>query len=248
MMRLNPILLAALLLATPAHPFDVGSMTEDEQAAFGAAVRSYLLENPEVLQEVVDALETKRASEQVATDAALIAANAAEIFADGVSYVGGNPEGSLTVVEFIDYRCGYCRKAHADVAELVRTDGDIRYIVKEFPILGEQSMIAARFAIATLAVAGVEAYEKVNAGFYESFRGDVGLDTLTTFAEDLGLDPAPILAAMDGPEVGGIIENNHLLGQRLSIAGTPTFVIGDQMLRGYAPLEAMRALVAEERG
>ena len=151
------------------------------------------------------------------------------------------------MVEFIDYRCGYCRKAHAEVAQLIQSDGDIRYIVKEFPILGEQSVIAARFAIATLQVAGSEAYEKVNAGFYESFRGDVSIETLTAFADSFDIDAEPIIAHMDAPEVTKVIEENHLLAQRLQISGTPTFVMGDQMLRGYAPLNEMQAIVAGER-
>ena len=223
-------------------------MSDAEKAAFGAAVRSYLLENPEVLTEVIAELEARQTAEAAKADTAMIATNAQSIFADGVSYVGGNPDGDLTVVEFLDYRCGYCHKAHAEVAELIRSDGNIRYIVKEFPILGEQSLIAARFAIATLRVAGPDAYAKVNAGFYETFRGDVTPDTLKAFAESLGLDAPAILAGMEAPEITKIIEDNHLLAQRLSVSGTPAFVIGDQFLRGFAPLEDMRAIVAEARG
>ncbi|WP_284165429.1 DsbA family protein [Frigidibacter sp. SD6-1] len=239
--------LAAGLLASTALAFDPASMSDAEKEAFGAAVRAYLLEHPEVLSEVVQALEAKRATAQAEGDKAIVAANAAEIFADPSSFVGGNPEGGLTVVEFLDYRCGYCRKAHAEVAELVRSDGDIRYVVKEFPILGEESLLASRFAIAALQVAGPEAYEKVNSGFYEGFRGDVTTETLSAFAAALGLDPAPILARMNAPEVTAIIEANHLLAQRMDISGTPTFVIGDQVLRGFAPLEAMRQIVEDAR-
>ncbi|MCY1125688.1 DsbA family protein [Frigidibacter sp. RF13] len=247
MRSLIPISLAAGLLASSALAFDPASMNDAEKEAFGAAVRAYLLEHPEVLSEVVEALEAKRAAAQVEGDKAIVAANAAEIFADPASFVGGNPEGGLTVVEFLDYRCGYCRKAHAEVAELVRSDGDIRYVVKEFPILGEESLLASRFAIAALQVVGPEAYEKVNAGFYESFRGDVTEETLAAFAVSLGLDPAPILAGMNAPEVTAIIEANHLLAQRMDISGTPTFIIGDQVLRGFAPLDAMRQIVEDAR-
>ena len=127
-------------------------------------------------------------------------------------------------------------------------DGNIRYIVKEFPILSEDSATAARFAIATLQVAGPEAYAKVNAGFYESFRGEVTPDTLSAFADDLGLDAAPILARMEAPEVTKVIEDNHALAQRMQISGTPTFVMGEQMVRGYIPLAHMQQVVAEERG
>ncbi|SPH17652.1 Disulfide bond formation protein D [Defluviimonas aquaemixtae] len=246
-MKLAPFALAAAL-ATPAGAFDISAMSDAEREAFRAEIRSYLLENPEVLAEAIDVLQERQAQAAEAEDATLVAANAGDLFEDTHSFVGGNPDGDLTVVEFIDYRCGYCRKAHAEVAQLIESDGDIRYIVKEFPILGDESVIAARFAIATLQTAGAEAYQKINAGFYESFRGDVTPETLTAFATSLGIDAEPILAAMDAPEVTKAIEENHLLAQRMSISGTPTFVIGGQMLRGYAPLDTMQAIVEDERG
>lgn len=246
-MRFFPFAVAALV-AMPAAAFDITQMTEAERQAFRTEIRAYLLENPEVLAEAIDELQKREATAAVENDLSLVKANADDLFEDGFSYVGGNPDGDLTVVEFIDYRCGYCRKAHAEVAELIGSDGDIRYIVKEFPILGDQSVLASRFAIATLQTLGREAYQKVHAGFYETFRGDVTAETLTAFATDLGLDGATILAAMDAPEVTEIIKANHLLGQRMQISGTPTFVMGGQMLRGYAPLATMQAIVADERG
>lgn len=246
-MNLAPLAVMALL-ASPAAAFDVSAMSEAERTAFRAEIRAYLLENPEVLSEAIAVLQTRQAEAAAQDDLDLVKANADDLFEDGYSFVGGNPEGSLTVVEFIDYRCSYCRKAHAEVQELVGSDGDIRYIVKEFPILGDQSVIASRFAIATLRVAGKDAYQKVNAGFYESFRGDVTEETLIAFATELGLDSAAIMAQTDAPEVTKVIEANRLLAQRMQISGTPTFVMGGQMLRGYAPLDTMRAIVAEERG
>ncbi len=247
-MRLALGLAVLTLVAAPVFAFDPAAMTDAEREAFGAQVRAYLLEHPEVLIEVSDALQAKQEAAQTEGDAGLIATNAAQIFSDDASFVGGNPEGNITLVEFLDYRCGYCRKAHADVAELIRSDGNIRYVVKEFPILGDESLLASRFAIATLQVAGPEAYAKVNAGFFESFRGEVTDASLQSYAESLGLDAAPILAAMKSEDVTKIIDDNHRLAQILQISGTPTFVLGDQMMRGFVPLDMMRTLVAEERG
>ena len=248
-MKLAPLATAALLgLASPALAVDLSAMSAEEKAAFGDAVRAYLLENPEVLTEAIEVLKDRQAAAEAVADVELVKANAADLFADTASYTGGNPEGDLTVVEFIDYRCGYCKKAHSEVMDLVNGDGNIRYIVKEFPILSEESATAARFAIATLQVAGPDAYAKVNAGFYESFRGEVTPDTLSAFAGDLGLDAAPILARMEAPEVTKVIEDNHALAQRMQISGTPTFVMGEQMVRGYIPLAHMQQVVAEERG
>lgn len=240
--------LAALLLATPAAAFDPAAMSDAEREAFRAEIRTYLIENPEVLMEAIAALEAKQAQAQVAEDSNLVLANAADLYNDGWSWVGGNPEGSITLVEFVDYRCGYCRKAFPEVQSLIEADGDIRYVIKEFPILGDQSVIASRFAIATLHVAGPDAYKKVHDGFYSGFRGDITLDTLRAFAEHLGLDAGAILAGMDAPEVTKIIEENHLLAQRMKISGTPTFVLGDQMVRGYVPLDAMQGIVSDVRG
>lgn len=247
-MRFIVLLTGLLAFAAPASAFDPVNMTPEERTAFETEIHSYLLAHPEVLIEMSNALEAKQAAEQAKGDTAIIAANAAEIFADGSSYVGGNPEGDLTVVEFLDYKCGYCRKAHDGVAELIKSDGNIRLVVKEFPILGDESIIASRFAVSTLRTLGPEAYQKVSNGFYESFRGEVNETTLTAYAQELGLDPAPILAGMNAPEVTKMIEANHLLAQRLQISGTPTFVIGNQMLRGFAPLEEMQKIVADERG
>ncbi|MGB5069132.1 MAG: DsbA family protein [Albidovulum sp.] len=245
-MKLLPLALITCL-ATPAFGFDISSMSETERDAFRTEVRAYLLENPEVLAEAIDVLQNRQAEAEAEGDLALVKANADDLFQDGYSFVGGNPDGDLTVVEFIDYRCGYCKKAHSEVEALIKTDGNIRYVVKEFPILGDQSLLASRFAIAALQTVGPEAYAKINAGFYESFRGDVSPETLTAFAASLGLDGAAIIAAMNSPDVTKVIEQNHLLAQRMKISGTPTFVFGDQMLRGYAPLEHLKQLAAAAR-
>ena len=106
-------------------------------------MQAYLLENPEVLVEAMDVLNARQAAADAQNDATLVKTNADAIFNDPASWVGGNPEGDITLVEFTDYRCGYCRKAYDEVAELVKSDGNIRFIVKEFPILGEASLTSA---------------------------------------------------------------------------------------------------------
>ena len=241
-------LVALALTANPAIAFDVTAMTDAERAALGTEIRAYLLANPEVLIEVSQELDKKQAAQQAQGDAQLIAANEADLYSDAASFIGGNPDGDVTVVEFLDYRCGYCRKAHAEVTSLIGSDKNIRYIVKEFPILGEDSLTASKFAIAALRTAGPEAYARISAGFYKSFRGDITPDTLGAFATKLGIDPKPILAGMDDPEVMKIIEANHDLASRMQISGTPAFIIGDQMVRGYVPAAQLKAIVEDTRG
>ena len=241
-------LLPALLFlaATPAFALDLEALTPDERAAFRAEVRSYLLENPEVLTEAIAVLEARDREAQAAADVALVDLHAAAIFDDGHSWVGGNPDGDITLVEFMDYRCGYCHKAFDEVAQLLESDGNIRFIVKEYPILGEESVAAARFAIATHQLHGDAPYEAVHNALM-TLRADITRGSLTRLAETLGLDPAPILARMLAPEVTAVIEENRALGNLMQISGTPTFVLDDQMLRGYVPLATMQDLVAAAR-
>lgn len=236
----------AALHSAPAQATDIGDMTEAERAAFGEQVRAYLLENPEVLMEAIAILEERQAAAQAQGDVDLVAANADAIFDDGHSWVGGNPDGDVTVVEFLDYRCGYCRRAFPEVKELIQSDGDIRFIVKEFPILGEQSELASRFAISVLNEAGDDAYEQVH-DILMTLRGDVTEPTLRQIAAELDLDEEAVMEGMSHPDVDEIIAENRALAQKLRISGTPSFVFGEQMVRGYVPLDAMQQIVAQER-
>ncbi len=240
-------LLALALAAPPALATDIDAMTGAERQAFRDEVRAYLLENPEVLMEAIRVLETREAQAQFESDADLVAQHEKALFGDGESWVGGNPEGDVTIVEFMDYRCGYCRRAFPEVAELVESDGNIRFVVKEFPILGDQSVLASRFAIATQRVAGDEAYEAVHDALM-TLPADVSPESLRALAEEQDLDYDAIAAEMEAPEVARRIAETRALGSSLGIQGTPSFVIGDSMVRGYAPLEKMREIVDEVRG
>lgn len=236
----------ALLLGTQATAVELDAMTDAERAAFRAEIRSYLLENPEVLMEAIGVLEQREQAAKANNDVAMAQNNAALLFDDGHSFVGGNPDGDITIVEFMDYRCGYCKKAHPDVASLITADGNIRYIIKEFPILGEASELASRFAIAVKIVGGEAAYKVAHDTLME-FRGEMTNDSLGRLATSLGLSAADITVTMNSAEVNQIINDNRLLGQAMQITGTPTFVVQDQMLRGYVPQAQMAQIIARVR-
>jgi protein-disulfide isomerase len=220
--------------------------TEGERAALHAEIRAYLLDHPELLMEMLQILEQKKQATAAVTDQQLLAANADAIFDDGFSWVGGNPEGGFTIVEFLDYQCGYCRRAQPEVEELLASDGNIRLIVKEMPILGPGSDLAARAAVATLISEGPEAYAALH-GRLMRLKGQIDDVSLDKTLEDAGLDPAAIRAAMEDPEVDRRIAATRALAETLQISGTPTFVFDDRMVRGYVPLEQMRNLVGELR-
>lgn len=238
--------LFAAALALPATAMDLTELTDAERTQFRAEVRAYLMDNPEVIMEAVELLQNREAEEQAQSDLSLVSDNASDIFEDGYSWVGGNPDGDITLVEFLDYRCGYCKRAHGEVAKLLETDGNIRLIVKEFPILGDQSVLASRFAVATKQVAGGDSY-KALADALMALKGDVSLPALRRLANTFGLDADAIEAAMDSDAVTQEIAQTRALAQKLRISGTPTFVMQDELLRGYLPYDQMLALVEEKR-
>lgn len=243
-MRLTSTFAALMMTASSVLAQD--AMTDAERTEFRAEVRAYLLENPEVLMEAIAVLETRQAQAEVLRDDQLVATNMNALLDDGFSYVGGNPDGDITIIEFTDYRCGFCRRAHPEVTELVETDGNIRIITKEFPILGEQSVVASQFAVATKIVAGDEAYKLVSDALI-SMRSDVTSASLSALASAFDLDGDAIMAEMESPAVREVLATNRALGDRMQISGTPTFVFGDQLVRGYVDLAQMRKIVAEER-
>lgn len=215
-------------------------------AEFGQQVRSYLLENPEVIFEAVAEYERRMTSAQNDMDADLVAVNHDALFNDPHVWVGGNPEGDITLVKFSDYRCGFCQQAHGEIRTLLEADGNIRFILKEFPILGPQSELAARFALAVRETAGDDAYAAAHDALMV-LDGPVDDMTLAMIADDLGLDPETLEPVMQGDAITRAIADTRALAQRLQITGTPTFVMDSEMLRGYVPAEAMLAMAEELR-
>ncbi|MGR3291110.1 MAG: DsbA family protein [Paracoccaceae bacterium] len=233
-------------LTASAAAFEINSMSQEEREIFRQEVRAYLLESPEVLMEAIAILEQRQSTAAAVSDIELVAANADALFSDGYSFVGGNPDGDILMVEFLDYRCAFCKRAHPAVTELIKTDGKIKYIIKEYPILGDQSVLASRFAISVLQNAGDESYAAVHDALM-TFRGEISTNSLESLATKLDLNVAQIMDGMNSDAISSIIAENRALAQRMQINGTPGFVIGNQMVRGFMPLNEMQQLVADVR-
>lgn len=234
------------LMASTALADGLGTMTDDERAAFRAEVKQYLIENPEVLMEAMQVLQDRQDKLAADQDQKTLSDNKDFLFNDPDSWVGGNPDGNITVVEFMDYRCGYCRKAYAEVADLVKSDGNIRFVVKEFPILGDDSVASARFAIAMRILHGDDAYAATHDALI-NLRGTPDADTLGRLAVQMGYDAQPVLDMMNAEKVTAIIAANHAVAAQLNITGTPTFVVDNTLLRGYLPEEDMKKIIEKER-
>lgn len=221
--------------------------SEQERIALHLEIRSYILENPKIIFEAVAIVRQKEEEAEASLDDQLVQNFKEDLFEDGYSYVGGNPDGDITVVEFLDYRCGYCRKAFEEIEALLSEDGNIRFVIKEYPILGEASMLTSQFAIAIKQLYGNDAYKMIHDTLI-SFSGEPTPNTLAEFAKTFGLEIDPIFERMTSGAVLSEINANRVLGEKMQISGTPTFVFQNKLLRGYVPLETMRAIAASQRG
>jgi protein-disulfide isomerase len=247
-MRLLQRLAASLMLiclvgGTPSlaeEPiFDPAQTTRIEEI-----VRAYLIEHPEVLKEAIAALQAKEEAAKAAQQANALSQYQDQLLSDPASPVAGNPMGDVTVIEFFDYKCPYCKKVTPALNELLETDKSVRIVFKEFPILGESSLLAAR---AALAAAKQGRYLEFHAALMEH-RGNFDDATIRLIAETRGLDAAKLEADMKSEDVEQQIRDNHALAQAMSIRSTPTFVIGDQIIPGAVSIDDLKAIIAEVRG
>ena len=223
----------------------LSDMTETEREALRTEIRAYLLEYPEVLMEAINILEARRKVDSQQAEAALIAANSEQLYNNPNSWVSGNPDGDVTLVEFADYRCGYCKKAHPEVRELLKRDPNIRLVVKEFPILGPDSMAAARMAQAALDV-DPASFEALNDALMR-FEGQLTEAIAYQIADRVGYDIAALKERAASAEIEARIGDNYALARAMRLKGTPSFILGNQIIRGYVPLDRMLAAVAEAR-
>ena len=230
------------LAATSGQAFDIENMTDEERAIFQSEIRAYLLENPHVIMEAVQILQSQQNQQAAAAELALLRDNSEEIYNDGVSFVGGNPDGDVTIVEFLDYRCGYCKRAFPSVEELLASDGNIRFVVKEFPILGEASVMVSQYALAVKFSAGDDAYKTVHDKLM-LHRGDINEGYLARLSREIGVDHGDVADLMESQEVMDVIAANRQLAQKLAIQGTPSFIMGENFVRGFVELDQMRAIV-----
>lgn len=237
-------LLIALFVLIAA-PVAAQELSPQQKAAIDAQIRAYILENPEIIVEAMQVLEQREQAAQANADRELLASMRSELEDDGYSLITGNPDGDVTVVEFLDYRCGYCKQAHDGVKALIASDPNIRFIVKEFPILGPESTFAARAAMAALEQ-GADAYLSFNDAMMRH-RGDLDQHTVMRIAGEAGVDQAKLAEDIQNPEIAANIRETYGLARRLDISGTPAFIIGDTIVRGFLPYDALKEIVEDER-
>ena len=216
-----------------------------EQADIEGAIHQYLPEHPEVIIEAVEVLRAREQAEKVAGAREQIELQRETLINDPTSPVAGNPDGDVTLVEFFDYHCGYCKRVLGDMLALLDDDADVRVVYKEYPILGPQSVVAARIALAAHRQAP-DKYLAYPVALMSS-RARLNEDRARQMAREMGFDVGRLEADMNSDEVKATIRKNVALARALGINGTPSFVIGDQLVPGAVSLETLKELIERAR-
>ncbi len=208
-------------------------------------IEEYLMGNPKILQRVSNALQEQLRVEELETAKLSLASYQTEIYEEAGDVVLGNPDGDVTLVEFFDYNCAFCRRAMPDMAKLLEEDTNLRIILKEFPILSENSVDAARVAVAVASTPDSDYW-----AFHEllfTARGQISGETALAAAKQIGMNPISLELDMQSDAVTSILQRNYALAQNLNITGTPAYIIGDEIIPGAVGVDALRTSIANMR-
>jgi len=227
----------------PERAVGAGLAPAGDKAALGKAIRDYLIANPEVLVEAMQELERKQDSQRDTAAQKAIQEHRDALLRDPETPVAGNPSGDVTIVEFSDYQCPYCKRAHAAVKSVLANDDKVKLVFKDLPILGEPSRIAALAALASRA-------KNKHLAFHDAlmeYTGKLDRDRIMEIARSVGLDVAKLQQDMEDPKLKQIIDRNIALASALGVRGTPAFVIGNQFVPGAVDADTLKRLITDAR-
>ena len=236
-------LAACLMLVAAGVPVRAEPLTPEQKAAVEALIRDTIANHPEIVLDALRAEQQKDRKEAADAVRQAIVAQRGALLSDPSSPVGGNAKGDVTIVEFFDYRCPYCKEVEPALEALLKEDGKLRIIYKEFPILGPASVYAARVALAAHAQGKYDAFHRA----MMAVKGSIDEATVRRTAAGVGLDMAKLADAADGDGIDRVIQDNYALAEALEIDGTPAFIVGDVMLPGVADIGVLRQTVAKVR-
>jgi protein-disulfide isomerase len=218
-------------------------ITPEQRKAIEAIIHDYLMQNPDVLIDALREAEAKANSDTDAKATQVLRDRRHEVFDDPATPVGGNPQGDVTIVEFFDYRCPYCKQVHPTIQKLLDQDQKLRFVYKEFPVLGEQSDIAAHAALAARLQGRYEPFHNA----LMAAKGQITEELAYRTAGSIGLDVDRLKRDMTDPEIDRALSANRSLAKALELRGTPGFIIGDHIIPGAIDLDALKTMVADAR-
>jgi protein-disulfide isomerase len=239
--RVLPMLAGAVFALLPWRPAAADSFTLEQRREIQAIVNDYLAKNPDLLIAALRKAEAEFSRDADAKTAALIALNRHELYDNPQTPVGGDPHGRVSLVEFFDYRCPYCKEMQPLLEKLAAQDPQLRLVYKEFPILGPVSVTAAHAALAAQRQGRYEAFHRA----MMAARGKITDETVFAVAGSVGLDVAQLKHDMAAPDIDKAVAANMKLADTLDISGTPAFVIGNRLVPGEIDLTQLEKLVAD---
>ena len=205
-------------------------------------IKNYILDNPEIIIEAIELFQKKQSLNAIKKEKEIIKSLSSELYDDSNSYFFGNKKSELKIVEFIDYNCGYCKKNHEIIMNILNDNNDVKYIIKELPILGESSLLASKFAIEIYLVDGPKIYEK----FYDTLmrhNSQLNFEILNKIAKKVGSSIKDFNSQLNVDKVNDVILKNLTLADKLSIDGTPTFIIEDNIFRGFISFDQLQEII-----
>jgi len=240
--RLVLLAVAALaMLAPPARAAE--ALTPAQKEAVERVIHDYLLEHPEVMVEALRSAEAKLKEKKGESARQAIVERRSELLSDASAPIAGNPQGDVTIVEFFDYRCPYCKQVEPHLEALLKEDPKLRIVYKEFPVLGPESLYAARMALAA-------SKQGKYAAFHDAMmaaKGKISEETILGVARAAGIDLTRAKTDMAAPDIQEIIKRNYALADALDIQGTPAFIVGETIVPGATDLDNLRRLITEAR-
>ena len=236
-------LFSQVLYSNEVSPFSKKGLELNE---FNSLIKRYILENPEIIIEAIEIYQKKQNFKTIDKDKKLIKNFSSEIFYDKNSYQYGDKNSKTTIVEFVDYNCGYCKKNHNIIMKFLKNNNNVRYVVKELPILGERSLLASKVAVLIYLVDGSEIYKKFF-DFLMTYKNQLNFEILKSFASKAGSTIKDFDNQINIQKVNSVIVNNLSLAEKLSINGTPTFIIGNSIIRGFISSEELQEIIDNVR-
>ncbi len=226
-------------------PTVVAGLSDQQRTEVEKTIESHLMDHPEIVRDAINELQRRQDEADKLAQVAAISKNKDLLFSSDHQLVVGNPKGDVTLIEFFDYNCAYCRRAQADMKKLIDNDSNLRVVLKEFPVLGEGSVEASRVSIAVKMVAPDKA-----AAFHDALinkPGQVNGKVALAVAADLGIDTDAVKASMSKDEVNSTITEVYTLASELSLTGTPSYVTADDVVIGAVGYDALKSKIQEAR-
>ena len=243
---IRAVLFSVLAFGPTAGHSQPAVLDAEQRRAIELVVRDYLLRNPEVLQEAIAELERRQQEAQKAAQSAALKEGRAQLVSSPYDAVIGNPAGDVTLVELFDYNCPYCRKAKGDIDALIKGDPKLRVVLKEFPVLGPDSVEASRVAVAAKLQLPPDKMRMFHDKLMET-RGRANGERALALAKELGADITKLQKDVQAEAISAVLQENAALADKLGITGTPAFILNEDIIAGAVGLEPLRRAVENTR-